>query len=323
MNVQELLYYDRQSTFTRTPIEVAVSVNANFLMALAVMLRSLEAAHPSGDVSVTVLYDQLRECDRQRVESSLSALELTWVEAPVKRLLGARFPDVLSQATLFRLLLPELLPTSDRVIYVDVDTLVLSSLRPLWDLDLGNHWAGAVRDAGNPFVAGPGGPDWRKLGLEPDEPYFNAGVLLISLEAWRSAAVPERALELLREFSFQWADQDALNVVLRGRWTELPRRWNLQTKDAERTGLAWALWREDVERALADPAVIHYVEHIKPWHPHSRHPFRSDWQAVLRQTSFAGWTPPQRPLHRRIGTRTKTAWHVLTAGPRNSRTSET
>lgn len=302
-------------------IEVAVSVNANFLMALAVMLRSLESAHPAGDISVTVLYHQLRESDRRRVESSLSGLKLAWVEAPVQQLLGARCPDIFGQAALFRLLLPELLPSVDRVIYLDTDTLITGSLRPLWEFDLGNDYAAAVRDAGNPFVAGPAGPDWGAHGLEPDDPYFNTGVLLISLEAWRSAGVPERALQLLREFSFQWPDQDALNVALRGHWKELPRRWNLQTKDAQGRGLAWALWREDVESALADPAVIHYAEHIKPWHAQSRHPFKSEWLAVLSQTSFEGWRPARRPLYRRVGTRVKSVWDVLTAGPSGPLTS--
>lgn len=300
-----------------TPVQVAVAANAAFLMPLAVMLRTIDSAHEPGGVAVTVIHDGLPATDRERVAEGLSGLELTWLHAPLEKLQGARYPTILTRASLFRLLLPELLPALDRVIYVDIDTLVIDTLRPLWDLDLTGWQAAAVRDAGNPFVAGPGGPDWRALGLNPDDPYLNSGLLVVALDAWRSDEVSARALDMLRKDTFQWGDQDALNVTLRGRWKELPRRWNLQTKDAQGAGIAWALWREDVERAVAHPAVIHYTEHLKPWHAGNRHPLESRWYAVLDQTSFGGWRPKPagRPLYRRVGSRTKSALRALVARP--------
>ena len=302
----------------RTPLQVAVAANANFLMPLAVALRSLALAHRPGEVAVTVLHEGLRGSDRDRVESGLSGLQLTWLKVPLERLEDARYPAILSRASLFRLLLPEVLPPEmDRVIYIDADTLVTGTLRPLWGTELANCCAAAVRDAGNPFAAGPYGPDWRALGLEPEDPYLNSGVLLIALDAWRSAEVSERALELLRRNSLPWGDQDALNAALRGRWKELPRRWNLQTLDVQGAGLAWALWREDVERAISDAAVIHYTQSVKPWHAGSHHPLDHRWYEILAGTSWENWRPdPQsRPLYRRVGSRTKSAWRVLTARP--------
>lgn len=301
-----------------TPMQVVVAADAKFLMPLAVTLRSLATAHKPGEVAVTVLHDGLRACDRARVEWGLSELRLTWLQVPLEGLADAHHPHFLTRATLFRLLLPELLSTEmTRVIYLDADTLVTGSLRPLWHAELTNHHAAAVRDAGTPFAAGPYGPDWRALGLEPEDPYFNAGVLLIALDAWRRAEVSPRAFELLRRTTPRWADQDALNAVLRGHWMELPRRWNLQTLDVQGAGLAWALWREDVERALDDAAVIHYSDRVKPWDAGGRHPLGSRWYEVLAETSWSNWRPDpsSRPLYRRVGSRTKTAWRVLTARP--------
>jgi lipopolysaccharide biosynthesis glycosyltransferase len=160
----------------------------------------------------------------------------------------------------------------------------------------------------------------RALGLRPEDPYLNSGVLVISLEAWRSDDVRERAVALVRETILPWPDQDALNVVLRDCWKELPRRWNLQTQDAQGTGLSWVLWREEVELALSDVAVIHYSEYVKPWHAASAHPLRDRWYAVLDQTSFSGWRPShaKRPLHQRVGSRARSAWQVLVTGSASS-----
>lgn len=139
----------------------------------------------------------------------------------------------------------------------------------------------------------------------------------MALDGWRSAEVSQRCFDLLRRTTPRWGDQDALNATLRGHWKELPRRWNLQTLDVEGTGLAWALWREDVEEALADPAVIHYTDRPKPWYAECRHPRRSLWYEVLAETAWGDWQPDgrSRPLYRRAGSRAKSAWRVLTAGP--------
>ena len=57
--------------------------------------------------------------------------------------------DHLSRATFGRLMMGELLPDSlERVIYLDCDVLVLSSLRPLAEIDLHGKVLGAVEDLG-------------------------------------------------------------------------------------------------------------------------------------------------------------------------------
>jgi lipopolysaccharide biosynthesis glycosyltransferase len=307
------------STAELPPIQVAVAADRHFLMPLAVVLASLSLTHEPGDVVVWVLHDGLRAPDRDQVVRGLDArLDVRWLRVPAADLKGVHHMPALTHATLFRLLLPSLLPASlNRVIYLDADTLVSRSLRPLWDTDLGGKALGAVRDAGSPYPAGPSGTDWRGLGLEPGDPYFNAGVMLVALEPWRSAEVSERALQVLRASTPRWGDQDGLNAALRGNWVEVPRRWNLQTPDVLGEGLAWALWRDDVERALADVAVIHYSASIKPWHARSRHPLARDWYDALAHTAWSGWrpVPRSRPLHRRVGSRTKRAWKVLIAPP--------
>jgi lipopolysaccharide biosynthesis glycosyltransferase len=112
----------------------------------------------------------------------------------------------------------------------------------------------------------------------------------------------------------RWGDQDALNVVLQSRWTELGCEWNLQTPNVIGNGLGWALWREEVEAAIANPAVIHYSSTDTPWNPDSRHPLADLWSEVLDETEWAGWRLARPSVLRRAAGRVKRAGRVLATG---------
>jgi lipopolysaccharide biosynthesis glycosyltransferase len=282
-------------------MQITLAADAQFAMPLAVTLASLARSQDNERVEVTVLHDDLSEATIARIEAGLGgALALRWHRVDPAQVAGAHYSTFLTRASLFRLLLPQLLPDLDRVLYLDCDIVVADSLRPLWETNLGDALLGAVRDAGSPFPAGPLGTDWRGLELDPATPYFNTGVLLIPLAEWRRQEVSERALALLRRRQPRWGDQDGLNAIVGGRWVELPRRWNLQSPDVLGSGLAWALWREDVEDALRDPAVIHYTDRDKPWTAGCEHPLAQHWYGALEASSWSGWRPrrPRRRLAR-------------------------
>ncbi len=290
---------------TDDQMHVALAVDAGFAMPLAATLASVAAAHPPGAVRATVVHDGLAADEIDRAEAGLAGkLAVRWLRVDPDAVAGAHFSDFLTRASLFRMLLPRVLPDEQRVIYLDSDIVVADSLLPLWEQELGGTPVGAVRDAGAPFPVGPLGTDWRGLGLEPSTPYLNTGVLLIDLDAWRRDDLGERTIDLLRGARPVWGDQDGLNAVLGGRWLELPRRWNLQSPDARGVGLAWALWREDVEEALADPAVVHFTERDKPWMYGCEHPLAEVWFEALDRTAWSGWRPRRpRDLHRRLARR--------------------
>lgn len=284
---------------TGNEIHVMMCVDHGFAVPLAVALASLDGVSKADSVNVHVLHPGLDAGTRQRIVSGLSAIHVSWVELDESCVQGVYHTDFLSSATNYRLFLDKLLPAGiKRVIYLDADTLVVHSLAAMYQEDLDENIIGAVRDANSPWAAGTWGANWRELGLEPSLPYFNAGVLLIDIARWRQEAVGTLCVELLRQFRPRWGDQDALNTVLGGRWRELPRRWNLQTPELTGDSPGWALWRSEVEAAIADPAVIHYTGMDKPWHLASKHPRAEDWLHWLDRTAWAGWRPtPPKESH--------------------------
>lgn len=297
-----------------TTIHVSFCVDAGFATPLWVAIASLARAHSPGECAVTVLYQGLDDDFRSTLSAEVAhRITVTWVEVDEELVAGAHYSTFLSRASLYRLLLPALLPTTvERTIYLDADIIVMGNLSSLWQLDMNGCLVGAVREAAAPWPAGPCGTDWLGLGMRPDSPYFNSGVLVISLRDWREQGIAQQVLGVLTSQRPRWGDQDGLNAVLEGRWFELGRQWNLQTADAERRGIAWALWRDDVEAAVASPSVIHYTERHKPWDSPGSHSLEGAWLAVLDGTSRRGWRPLARPRRGvRVGRRIKAAVRAL------------
>ncbi len=50
--------------------------------------------------------------------------------------------------TMFRLMLPEILPNLNKIIYLDADLLVNRDVKGLWDIDVSNYCVAGVRDYG-------------------------------------------------------------------------------------------------------------------------------------------------------------------------------
>lgn len=129
-----------------------------------------------------------------------------------------------------KLFLPDLFPHIDRLVFLDSDTLVRADLAGMWATPRHGFAVSAVRDYLHPTL-GPQLPGFD--GSASDAallPYFNTGVLMIDLVAWRELDLSKRALEYLaRHLHDLWyADQDVLNAILLGRIHELDPLWNVQ-----------------------------------------------------------------------------------------------
>jgi lipopolysaccharide biosynthesis glycosyltransferase len=303
-------------------IELAIAGDAAFTKQVAVTIASLSAT-TSEECRVFVLHDGYSEEVRDRIGAGTTdAVQIEWLYAPSAGTGAALRGPEWVEATLYRLRLEELLPTDlDRVIYLDTDVVVLDSLAPAWSLGQARESTLAVRSSRCPWICGAGAVPWNDLGLAPDLPYFNSGVLVIPLDRWRGAQVGKRALELMRHVQFEHVDQGALNAVLVGEWEKLDPRWNLTGGALDPRGsLAWFTEGVDVmTAAIAHPAVVHFTRGTslgRPWQLRCTHPFRDQWFEMLDRTSWAGWRPkpPDMRLPVRVARRLRRAGRTLLRG---------
>lgn len=295
------------------------AADAGFEVPLAVAMSSLVERNCESTPHILVLDGGILPEARSAITRFLEPrATLDWVRPAPGQLGGTDLagPSRLSDAAKYRLLLPDLVPGVDRVVYVDADTVIRDSLVPLQELLLGDEVLAAVPDAGSPLAAGSSGPDWRELGLSPDAPYFNSGVLVIPLDTWRRIDVTERAIGVLRERTPRWGDQDALNAVAGSNWMALPRRFNVQLNDVTGRTVSWALWPDEVEAALGDPAIVHFNGHSKPWHVACAHPWSDIWWQALDGTPWNAWRPKRVGRLQRLAAKAGRALRAELAGPR-------
>jgi lipopolysaccharide biosynthesis glycosyltransferase len=300
-------------------ITIALAADARFCRQLATVIAGIDRSASAQPHTVYVLYDGYDGDLMCRAAQSIRGnLELRWVNAAAAKLNAAILPQWVPPSTLFRLRIADLLPDNvERLIYIDSDTVVRESLEGLWATDLGNRLLGAVRDPIVPWAAAPYGLAWSEFGLSPEMPYFNAGVMLIPLDRWRSEDVCRRAVELVSRHRLTHADQCALNIVAAGDFLPLPPRWNLQAGHLTGDGsLAWITEpAEAIIEARTQPAIVHFNHSNwpRPWEPRSTHPFRAQWFEDLDRTAWAGWRPKSRTAIR-VARRIRRAGRVLRHG---------
>ena len=260
-------------------VHVACCFNVGHVPHVAALIESVSRSNRQAGVFLHLVVDGTVDPELERLLAEFCerrGLRMEFSRPPsalLSRLPPAgRYPPVIW----YRVLLPELFPELDRVIYLDGDTLVMQDLWPLWQTDLGPHLLGAIASprsqSSNQRLA--------KLGISPDQPFFNSGVLLLDLHAMRLSDICTEvfAVGTRRAAELHYPDQDALNLACRERWLPLHPRWN---------ALSWYFMPEGpgapspdlphtVNEAIASPAIIHFEGsgYAKPWNARSMHPFR-------------------------------------------------
>lgn len=127
-----------------------------------------------------------------------------------------------TEATSYRLLLPDLLPEYDKVIYIDCDIIVRNDLGKLYHTtSLENNYLAAVFEAPLDCQI----ERFESLGCNPME-YINAGFLIMNLKLMRRDNMVERFLKASKADYLEFPDQDVLNQLCKGRILGLPPYYN-------------------------------------------------------------------------------------------------
>ena len=175
-------------------IEIVCGTDANYAPHLGVLLRSILATNPGIAFCVHVLHDDVPDSLQNKVAACARSMRLVWYPITDHQLLEFRPLFHISRATYLRLAMAEMLPTTvQRVLYLDVDMVVNDTLIPLWQTRLEEKMlCAAVVDPGvDPQVFA------LKYALPSSGRYFNAGVLLLDLDALRAEGLLQRAVQLL------------------------------------------------------------------------------------------------------------------------------
>lgn len=273
-----------ESEGARRHIRIACCIGDSYTLPLAVMLSSLVgrlSGHSRAELHL--LHGDLSDACLRTIGSIIDTTPIP-VSAEHTRLIppDRRFPWEAAAP----LLLPKVLSRDiDRVLFIDADVLVLDDISPLWHADLRGRAIGAVADAAIPLCRSPRGVRrWRERGIPPDASYFNAGVMLMDLHAWRERQIADRAIGYLREVggTADFFHQEALNGVAWNDWSPLDLRWNMHASQDRSPG------RRDAVNVSA-PAIVHFSGRMKPWRFRTGSRFDAEYQRALERAGVHEW----------------------------------
>jgi lipopolysaccharide biosynthesis glycosyltransferase len=190
---------------------IACVTDRHFAELCGVMLHTLARNGNVPEAEIVICGDGLRERDRRRLAEAAER-PVTHIDfGPWRRCLtGIRVSSRWPLNLFARALLADMLPrATGRLLYLDADVIVNKSIRGAFDVDM----------RGLPIAARHVDPEKSRLeneriGRPLHLPYFNGGVLLIDLDAWRREHMTEKVLSRASEQGkTKLPDQDAIAAV--------------------------------------------------------------------------------------------------------------
>lgn len=197
--------------------------------------------------------------------------------------------------TYFKLLIPEVLKSYSKVLYLDGDLIVKEDVANLFSIDIGDNLLGAVADiaaAGNVNGFDKELEKYAKKVLRLKKPYlqFNAGVLLINNSKMHQRFTTKYLLEFAQGVAFRFQDQDVLNVLCEDNIYWLPHSWNFMADEVlgyrgyVETFAPREMYLEYRQAALS-PKILHYAGNEKPW-LFPKQEWAEEFWLVFSQTPF-------------------------------------
>jgi len=275
-------------------LNVVCTIDEKYAQHCGVMLCSLFVNNPDVAFKVYVITDSLSIVARERLDSVASQFQQQLLIHEIGTVLlgNARVSAHVSLATYFRILIPQIVPPDiDKILFLDSDLIVRSSIVELYATAIDQFTHAAVE---NPLST----KDARRLALPAGAAYFNAGVLLINLRAWRAEGASERAIAYIDAHpnDLVFWDQDALNATLNGRWRKCSPVWNAQEAffHKRHSAAELGLDEQELRSVRSNPRIVHFTGGAKPWNLHLDHPFEGDYFTYLAHTPWKGHPRPQR-----------------------------
>lgn len=222
--------------YRQKTMNVVYALTRNYYKKILPTIKSLAEYHPEAQVYILAQDNQLPfeiPFDANVIDVSGQTY---FTEDCVN--IGSYFGGYIN---LLKVWLPEILPDIDRVLYLDIDTIVCDRLDDLYNIDMTDMWIAAVPE----YLA--------RHGREHlfGDMYYNAGVMVINLDQMRKDNIMPVMAEYLNTVPQPFADQDA---------------WNKFGVENDKIVTAPLRYNENMSCGYTDdPAIVHYCG-IHDWY---------------------------------------------------------
>lgn len=287
------------------PYNIVIATDDNYAIHARTLIRSIKAneSHP---ICIWVLGFNLSASNLNKFAGltdgslSIKIIPLDQSMLATRLLKSSSLSGDRSLATYARLLIPEILPSDISIcVYMDVDAVVMSSIAPMFEMDLTGYAAAGVPDTN---------PVWRHraVGLLDDDLYINAGMIVWNLEWCREHGVVDKFADFItrRKGVVDAMDQGTFNGVLSKHIKPLAPKYNALTSffQLDSDGIQ-AMWgrsvhtQAEISEAVENPIFIHFTPNhtTRPWVKNCRHPRRHEYWKYREDGGTPKLQPDTRP----------------------------
>ena len=281
---------------------VCYSINDFFVREAGISIIGLLENNPGYEPEEIFIMDYgIHPRNKERLESIAAGYgkRITFLDGkPVTDRIREEFPDLKgwrgSMAPNAKAFVEQIVPEYvERLLFIDADTVVAGSLAELQHLDMGGAALGVVPvNLADEMIR----KGLHSL-LNGNKSYFNSGVLLFDLPAWRHEGCPGMIIDTLKhQIDLGFPDQALLNNAIPERLIKrLPPKYNYITHyynpRQERKWLRIGRYytESEIEESITNPAIIHYLGGwvlARPWHEHCRSSHSAEY---FRYKAMSPW----------------------------------
>jgi lipopolysaccharide biosynthesis glycosyltransferase len=246
---------------------IALCVDDNYFEQACAVIRSLEYHHKNEKIKVYLVGFGLGDKSIAKLNKMETGyLSVQHVASDVMEFEEFAISGHISRASYVKLALSRLLVNESKVLYLDADLIVTSTLHKVWNTNLvGKALAGVV----NPFFNRND-----DIFMDKDSKYFNAGVMLFNFEYFRKFEIAEKAYSFMKNHKER--------AIFHGNWVELHIVCNFQTFFLRKFHCFSKEMKTEILTAVKSPVIVHFSSGMKPWEQFDPHPFRKKFLKYYR-----------------------------------------
>lgn len=249
-------------------IPIVFCFDTNLELQAGVCITSLLFnARPETFYDIFILHGE--QCSFEN--SELNKLPLIYGNCRIQyRCVGRAFESAfeirgITIATYYRLLIPEIIPEYDKIIYSDVDVIFRNDLSEIYEsTNMEGYYVAGVVDAS--YFR----PDHRNyientLKLSYAE-YIYAGNMVLNLSLLRQENVVERFIDEATHSLYKYQDMDIINIVCKGKICRMPPLFCFSSDISKYSAdmLETPLYTQEELRKAQAEGIVHYTG-PKPW----------------------------------------------------------
>lgn len=266
--------------FNDNNVPIALAANDYFVPYTATLLQSIiDNSNAENNYDILILTQDIQETNKKRIADmiathpnfSIRYADPSYLMGDYEFYVRGHF----GLQTYYRLVLPELIPDYQKIVYLDSDMIVNADIAELYKTDINGYLVAACLDpdtAGlyNGFEKDKKAFMDQVMKMEDPYSYFQAGTLVLNLEEFRKTYSMKYILDFAVSEKWQLLDQDILNCLCKNRVKYIDMSWNVMVdfggfRIREIIGRAPQWLYKMYMESRKHPKIVHYAGPEKPW----------------------------------------------------------